>query len=113
MHKNATLNSIVQGEGAPTLRKGTCANHIREISKVLTGAHLTLNARTEDDIDFDRILDKLNSTRFAVKENRPRIEEGLKQSFKFEFSNSCYEHVFPFYFPFQNPKKSLAQIIRV
>ncbi|XP_031622393.1 drebrin-like protein isoform X2 [Contarinia nasturtii] len=64
-----------QGEGAPTLRKGTCANHIREISKVLTGAHLTLNARTEDDIDTDRILAKLNSIRFAVKENRPRIED--------------------------------------
>lgn len=65
-----------KGEGAPTLRKGTCANHIRDISKVLTGAHLTLNARTEDDIETDRILDKLNSIRFAVKENKPRIEEG-------------------------------------
>lgn len=43
---------------------------------MLTGAHLTLNARTEDDIDTDRILDKLNSIRFAVKEKRPRIEEG-------------------------------------
>lgn len=66
----------IKGEGAPTTRKGTCANHIRDISKVLTGAHLTLNARTEDDIDTDRILEKLNSIRFAVKENRPRIEDG-------------------------------------
>lgn len=59
-----------------TLRKGTCANHIRDITKLLTGAHLTLNARTEDDIDPDRILEKLNSIRFAVKENRSRTEEG-------------------------------------
>lgn len=66
----------LQGEGAQTLRKGTCANHIRDISKILTGAHLTLNARTEDDIDSDRILEKLNSIRFAVKETRPRIDEG-------------------------------------
>lgn len=68
---------LIQGEGAPTNRKGTCANHIRDISKILTGAHLTLNARTEDDIDSDRILEKLNSIRFAVKENRPRIEDGM------------------------------------
>ncbi|XP_055316713.1 drebrin-like protein [Sitodiplosis mosellana] len=66
-----------QGEGAPTLRKGTCANHIRDISKILTGAHLTLNARTEDDIETDRILEKLNSIRFAVKEkdSKSRIED--------------------------------------
>lgn len=63
----------VQGEGTPTLRKATCANHIRDVSKILT-AHLTINARTEDDIDADRILEKLNSIRFAVKENHPRIE---------------------------------------
>lgn len=65
----------MQGEGAPTVRKGTCANHIRDISKVLAGAHLTLNARTEDDIDWERILEKLNSIRFAVKENRPKEED--------------------------------------
>lgn len=70
-----------QGEGAPVVRKGTCANHIRDISKILTGAHLTLNARTEDDIDPDRILEKLNSIRFAVKENRPRIEDGNLHTF--------------------------------
>lgn len=64
-----------QGEGAPTLRKGTCANHIRDISKILAGAHLTINARTEDDIDPGRILDKLNSIRFAVKENRTSNED--------------------------------------
>lgn len=65
-----------QGEGVPTVRKGTCVNHIRDIAKLLAGAHLTLNARTEDDIDSDRILEKLNSIRFAVKENSTRIEEG-------------------------------------
>lgn len=73
---NHEVSLFFQGEGAPTNRKGTCANHIRDISKILTGAHLTLNARTEDDIDSDRILEKLNSIRFAVKENRPRIEDG-------------------------------------
>lgn len=96
--------SFLQGEGAPTLRKGTCANHIRDISKVLTGAHLTLNARTEDDIETDRILEKLNSIRFAVKENKPRIEEGsliwaFTWKIPFLFVKFCYFYFR--YFQFQ------------
>lgn len=68
---------IYQGEGVLGVRKGTCANHIRDISKLLAGAHLTLNARTEDDIDSDRVLEKLNSVHFAVKENRAPSNDGM------------------------------------
>lgn len=49
-----------QGEGAQTTRKGACANHIRDVSKLLAGAHLTVTARTEDDIDEDKIITDLN-----------------------------------------------------
>ncbi|CAD7080559.1 unnamed protein product [Hermetia illucens] len=61
-----------QGEGAPVLRKGTCANHIHDVAKLLTGAHLTINARVEDDIDKERLLNKLSkvSSAYSFKETR-------------------------------------------
>ncbi|XP_005180490.2 drebrin-like protein [Musca domestica] len=66
-----------QGEGAPVLRKGTCANHIRDVAKVLSGAHLTINARNEDDIDLERLLKKLStvSSAYSFKEPRTMQEE--------------------------------------
>ncbi|XP_032520553.2 drebrin-like protein [Danaus plexippus] len=48
-----------QGEGAPTVRKGTCANHIKHVSQLFNGFHATMHARTEDDLDEKIILDKL------------------------------------------------------
>ncbi|XP_037031899.1 drebrin-like protein [Bradysia coprophila] len=62
-----------QGEGAPTYRKGTCANHIRDISKLLTGAHLTINARNEDDVETDLIMQKLSSVGSAYSFKEPRM----------------------------------------
>ncbi|XP_016999353.2 drebrin-like protein [Drosophila takahashii] len=66
-----------QGEGAPVLRKGTCANHIRDVGNLLSGAHLTINARNEDDIDLDRLLKKLStvSSAYSFKEPRGGMEE--------------------------------------
>lgn len=67
-----------QGEGAPTLRKGTCANHIRDIAKLLAGAHLTIAARTEDDVETERIMEKLSAvgSAYSFKENRHRNDDG-------------------------------------
>ncbi|XP_004537721.1 drebrin-like protein isoform X1 [Ceratitis capitata] len=61
-----------QGEGAPVLRKGTCANHIHDVAKLLSGAHLTINARNEDDIDLERLVKKLSavSSTYSFKEPR-------------------------------------------
>ncbi|XP_067647020.1 drebrin-like protein [Eurosta solidaginis] len=61
-----------QGEGAPVLRKGTCANHIHDVAKLLSGAHLTINARNEDDIDVERLVKKLSavSSTYSFKEPR-------------------------------------------
>ncbi|XP_029039981.1 drebrin-like protein [Osmia bicornis bicornis] len=64
-----------QGEGAPIVRKGTCANHIRDVEKLLKGAHITLTARSEDDVEVDSIMEKLaRATASAYKFNEPRGE---------------------------------------
>lgn len=64
-----------QGEGAPIVRKGTCANHIRDIEKLLKGAHITITARSEDDVEVDTIMEKLaRATASAYKFNEPRSE---------------------------------------
>lgn len=62
-----------QGEGAPTVRKGTCANHIKHVANFFTGFHLTMHARTEDDLDEKVILDKLAKagSAFNFKSSRP------------------------------------------
>lgn len=64
-----------QGEGAPIVRKGTCANHIRDVEKLLKGAHITITARSEDDVEVDAIMEKLaRATASAYKFNEPRGE---------------------------------------
>lgn len=64
-----------QGEGAPIVRKGTCANHIRDVEKLLKGAHITITARSEDDVEVDAIMAKLaRATASAYKFNEPRGE---------------------------------------
>ncbi|XP_053687569.1 drebrin-like protein [Sabethes cyaneus] len=48
-----------QGEGAPTSRKGSCAKHVRDVCNLLKGAHITIHAANEDDVEEARILEKL------------------------------------------------------
>uniref|UniRef100_A0A182NPF7 Drebrin n=1 Tax=Anopheles dirus TaxID=7168 RepID=A0A182NPF7_9DIPT len=48
-----------QGEGAPIARKGTCAKHVRDVTGLLHGAHITVHATNEDDVEEARILEKL------------------------------------------------------
>ncbi|EZA52773.1 hypothetical protein DMN91_009304 [Ooceraea biroi] len=64
-----------QGEGAPIVRKGTCANHIRDVERLLKGAHITITARSEDDVEVDVIMQKLaRATASAYKFDEPRGE---------------------------------------
>uniref|UniRef100_A0A1B0DR28 Uncharacterized protein n=2 Tax=Phlebotomus papatasi TaxID=29031 RepID=A0A1B0DR28_PHLPP len=70
LSKNILINW--QGEGAPVLRKGTCANHTRDVANLLKGAHLTINARLEDDVDQERILQKLSLVGSAYSFKEPR-----------------------------------------
>ena len=76
----------IQGEGAPTFRKGTCANHIHEVAKIFTGAQLTLTARCEDDIDLDRIMKKLinTSTPHLKKQNQSGAVQGENPRYKYK-----------------------------
>jgi hypothetical protein len=59
------------------VRKGTCANHIRDLERLLKGAHITINARCEEDVEVDLIMEKLSrATASAYKFNEPRGENG-------------------------------------
>ncbi|XP_013134504.1 PREDICTED: drebrin-like protein [Papilio polytes] len=64
-----------QGEGAPTVRKGTCANHVQHVAQLFTGFHLTMHARTEDDLEEKMILDKLAKAGSAFNFKSSRHEE--------------------------------------
>ncbi|CAG9793696.1 unnamed protein product [Diatraea saccharalis] len=74
---NGTISKYVlinwQGEGAPTVRKGTCANHIKHVAQFFTGFHLTMHARTEDDLEERLILEKLAKagSAFNFKTSKP------------------------------------------
>ncbi|XP_036451616.1 drebrin-like a isoform X3 [Colossoma macropomum] len=48
------------GEGVKGMRKGICANHVQSMANFLRGAHVTVNARSEDDVDPDMIMNKVS-----------------------------------------------------
>lgn len=70
---------FLQGEGVQSLRKGVCANHIRDVSNLFTGAHLTVNARLEDEVEKDKIIQKVSAvgSAYSFKEHRT-VNEGPK-----------------------------------
>lgn len=55
-----------QGEGAPGDKKGKCANHINDISNFFTGAHVTMNARTEDDVEPSIVMEMVSKATGSV-----------------------------------------------
>lgn len=63
-----------QGEGANTVRKGICANHLRAIEGFFKGANLTITARNEDEIDSDVILKKVANAGSAYSFKAPRSD---------------------------------------
>ncbi|XP_077354538.1 drebrin-like protein B [Festucalex cinctus] len=48
------------GEGVREAHKGLRANHLSTVANFLKGAHVTINARDEDDVDPDVILAKVS-----------------------------------------------------
>lgn len=57
------------------VRKGTCANHFRDIEQLFKGAHITITARSEEDVEVDVIMTQLaRATASAYKFNEPRGE---------------------------------------
>ena len=62
-----------QGETVPGTRKGMSATHLRDVQKYFHGSHLTVNARNEDEVDEDDIVQKVSkvsSTEYNFKEER-------------------------------------------
>ncbi|XP_063849577.1 drebrin-like protein isoform X2 [Scylla paramamosain] len=57
---NTTRHKIVlinwQGEGAPTVRKGTCARHLQDVRRLLQGIHVTVNARVEEEVEPEVVM---------------------------------------------------------
>ncbi|NXY79371.1 DBNL protein, partial [Glareola pratincola] len=47
------------GEGVNDVRKGACANHVSTVSNFLKGAHVTINARAEEDVEPELIMEKV------------------------------------------------------
>ncbi|XP_063304594.1 drebrin-like protein isoform X1 [Pelobates fuscus] len=47
------------GEGVKDARKGVCANHVSTMANFLKGAHVTVNARAEDDVEPESIMQKV------------------------------------------------------
>ncbi|XP_046727403.1 drebrin-like b isoform X4 [Silurus meridionalis] len=47
------------GEGVKDSRKGLCANHVSSMANFLKGAHVTINARAEEDVEPEAIMQKV------------------------------------------------------
>ncbi|XP_076126762.1 drebrin-like b isoform X3 [Alosa pseudoharengus] len=47
------------GEGVKDARKGICANHVSSIANFLKGAHVTINARADEDVEPEIIMQKV------------------------------------------------------
>ncbi|KAM6177723.1 drebrin-like protein [Rhynchocyon petersi] len=47
------------GEGVNDVRKGACANHVSTMANFLKGAHVTINARAEEDVEPEAIMQKV------------------------------------------------------
>uniref|UniRef100_A0A673M7C6 Drebrin-like protein B n=1 Tax=Sinocyclocheilus rhinocerous TaxID=307959 RepID=A0A673M7C6_9TELE len=47
------------GEGVKDVRKGVCANHVHSVANFLRGAHVTINARSDDDVEPAAIMEKV------------------------------------------------------
>ncbi|XP_054267084.1 drebrin-like protein isoform X1 [Macrosteles quadrilineatus] len=73
-----SLNKFVlvnwQGEGAPHPRKATSANHIRDVTNLLKGTHVTINARNEEEVDNDIVIEKLSKATASAYSFKDRGE---------------------------------------
>ncbi|XP_060643646.2 drebrin-like protein isoform X2 [Anolis sagrei] len=47
------------GEGVNDVRKGACANHVSSVANFLKGAHVTINARADEDVEPEAIIEKV------------------------------------------------------
>lgn len=62
------------------VRKGTCANHIHDVTKLLNGAQLTINARVEDEVEKELILKKVSAVGSAYSFKDHKFTEEVQKA---------------------------------
>lgn len=62
------------------VRKGTCANHIRDISNLLRAAHVTINARNDEEVDTDVVIEKVSKSTGSAYSFKERIGDVDRQT---------------------------------
>lgn len=77
---NTNLPKIVfinwQGEGVPATVKGKCANHLRDITGFFRGMHVQINARNDDDVDEEVIMEKVKNAsgaNYSIHKEKPKV----------------------------------------
>ncbi|XP_063697165.1 drebrin-like protein [Culicoides brevitarsis] len=75
-----------QGEASPNSRRAVSASHLLQVKSLLKGASIEISATNEDDIDEDKILEKLRKivatigfTKATKEVSSPVVEEKPKQ----------------------------------
>ncbi|XP_056006121.1 drebrin-like protein B isoform X3 [Ostrea edulis] len=64
-----------QGEAAPESMKFKCTSHLRDVAAFLRGVHVTVNARTEEDVDSDDIIKKVakaSGANYSIHQEKPK-----------------------------------------
>ncbi|XP_078310740.1 drebrin-like protein isoform X3 [Crassostrea virginica] len=64
-----------QGEAAPESMKFKCTSHLRDVAAFVRGVHVTINARTETDLDPDDVTKKVakaSGANYSVHQEKPK-----------------------------------------
>merc|ERR1712098_908182 len=68
-----------QGETAPGNRRGICAMHFHDIEKFMSGHHVSISVRNEDELDLDIILEKVSKVSASAYNFRVK-PQGMEHS---------------------------------
>nr|XP_031300876.1 drebrin-like protein [Camelus dromedarius] len=71
------------GEGVNDVRKGVCANHVSTMASFLKGAHVTINARAEEDVEPECIMQKVaraSGANYAFHKESGRFQDAGPQA---------------------------------
>ncbi|XP_076402002.1 drebrin-like protein isoform X4 [Peromyscus maniculatus bairdii] len=83
--KATAMTSVWQaqgtGEGVNDVRKGACANHVSTMANFLKGAHVTINARAEEDVEPECIMEK--------------VAKASGANYSFHRESSCFQDTGP------------------
>ncbi|EPY80911.1 hypothetical protein CB1_000778005 [Camelus ferus] len=77
------LPGLETGEGVNDVRKGVCANHVSTMASFLKGAHVTINARAEEDVEPECIMQKVaraSGANYAFHKESGRFQDAGPQA---------------------------------